>query len=205
MLPLTPQQRRALRAKAHHLSPSVLIGQHGLTPAVLHEIDLALLAHDLIKVKAADDDRDARSAMLEKICAELDCAPVQQLGKMLVLWRPNPERKARKEAPAAARPAKERAATGRRPAGGGDARRQREPEPGDGRRPAGSGDARRPAATGDVRKPRSGDAGRQGKPALKPGAPMPYLSRRGAGRFVEATDEAAQAPATRRRLQTRKR
>ena len=104
MDPLTPIQRRELRAKAHHLEPVVMVGHHGLTPAVLHEIDVALLAHDLVKVRVLSDDRDAREAMLAKACDALDCAPVQHVGKVLVLWRPNPERK--KKAPKAAEPAK---------------------------------------------------------------------------------------------------
>ena len=105
MKALTPTQRRELRAKAHHLEPVVTVGHHGLTPPVLHEIDLALLAHDLIKVRVLGDDREAREAMLAKACEALDCAPVQHLGKVLVLWRPNPERK-KKQAPKAAEPAK---------------------------------------------------------------------------------------------------
>jgi hypothetical protein len=60
---------------------------------VLHEIDVALLAHDLVKVRVLSGDHDAREAMLAQACAALDCAPVQHLGKVLVLWRPNPERK----------------------------------------------------------------------------------------------------------------
>jgi putative YhbY family RNA-binding protein len=100
MNPLDPTERRALRAKAHHLEPVVTIGHHGLTPPVLHEIDVALLAHDLVKVRVLGGDRDAREAMLAQVCATLDCAPVQHLGKVLVLWRPNPER--RKKAPMAA-------------------------------------------------------------------------------------------------------
>jgi putative YhbY family RNA-binding protein len=104
MNPLDPTERRALRAKAHHLEPVVTIGHHGLTPPVLHEIDVALLAHDLVKVRVLGGDRDAREAMLAQVCATLDCAPVQHLGKVLVLWRPNPER--RKKAPKAAEPAK---------------------------------------------------------------------------------------------------
>ena len=91
MDPLTPSQRRELRAKAHHLQPFVTIGQHGLTPAVLHEIDLALLKHELIKVRVFSDARDEREAMLQQACADMDCAAVQHLGKVLVLWRPNPE------------------------------------------------------------------------------------------------------------------
>ena len=91
MNPLTPASRRELRAKAHHLQPFVIIGQHGLTPAVLHEIDLALLKHELIKVRVFSDAREQREAMLDQVCADMDCAAVQHLGKVLVLWRPNPE------------------------------------------------------------------------------------------------------------------
>lgn len=103
MEPLSPAARRDLRAKAHHLEPVVTVGQHGLTPQVLHEIDLALLAHELVKVKVLGDDRAAREAMLAQAAAALDCAPVQHVGKVLVLWRPNPEKKA-KARPAAAPP-----------------------------------------------------------------------------------------------------
>lgn len=106
MNPLTPAARRDLRAKAHHLDPVVMIGQHGLTPAVLHEIDLALMKHELIKLRVLGDDRDARAALLERVCTEMDCAPVQALGKILVLWRPNPEKKKKAAAKAAAKAAK---------------------------------------------------------------------------------------------------
>jgi RNA-binding protein len=91
MLTITPVRRRELRAKAHHLHPVVSVGQHGLTPAVIREIDLNLRAHELIKVRVTSEVRDERRAMLERICAELDAAPVQQIGKLLVLWRPAPE------------------------------------------------------------------------------------------------------------------
>jgi RNA-binding protein len=96
MTELSPAQRRALRARAHHLHPVVAIGQHGLTPAVLHEIDVALTAHELIKVRVFGDDRNARAAIQDEICAALDAASVQHLGKLLVLWRPNPEKTAAK-------------------------------------------------------------------------------------------------------------
>ena len=79
-----------LRAKAHHLHPVVSIGANGLTPAVLHGIDINLTAHELVKVRVFDDDRDARGQLLERICADLDAAPVQHLGKILMLWRPAP-------------------------------------------------------------------------------------------------------------------
>ena len=70
------------------------IGQHGLTPAVLHEIDVALTAHELIKIRVFSDDRDERDALLERICTELDAAPVQHLGKLLIVFRPAPEAEA---------------------------------------------------------------------------------------------------------------
>src|SRR5512143_3698600 len=88
---LTPAARRALRASAHVLRPVVTIGQHGLTPAVVHEIDVALLAHQLLKIRVLDDDRARREALSARICGELDAAPVQHIGKLLVLWRPAPE------------------------------------------------------------------------------------------------------------------
>ena len=100
MPPLEPDRRRALRAKAHHLDPVVTIGHHGLTPAVLHEIDVALSAHELVKVRVTGDDRDARDDLLSRICAELGCAPVQRIGKLLVVWRERPAETRR--APAAA-------------------------------------------------------------------------------------------------------
>jgi RNA-binding protein len=90
MPPLTPAARRALRARAHALRPVVSIGQQGLTAPVLHEIDVALLAHQLIKIRVFDDERARREALLGQICRDLDAAPVQHIGKLLVIWRPEP-------------------------------------------------------------------------------------------------------------------
>lgn len=84
---LSGSARRALRAAAHHLDPVVTIGQAGLTPAVMHEIDVALTAHALIKVRVSSDDRAEREAHLARVCEQLRCEPVQHLGKLLVLWR----------------------------------------------------------------------------------------------------------------------
>ncbi|MEO5764259.1 MAG: YhbY family RNA-binding protein [Casimicrobiaceae bacterium] len=116
---LTPTQRRDLRARAHPLDPVVAIGQHGLTPPVMHEIDVALRAHELIKVRVFGDERAARQALMEGICAELGCAPVQHIGKLLVLWRPNPEKqekaaKARMQQRPAKAPAPHAAAAAKR-------------------------------------------------------------------------------------------
>lgn len=88
MLKLTPAERSTLRAEAHALSPIVIIGEAGLTPAVLKEIDLGLDSHGLIKVRVFGDDRDARVAMYETICDNLRAAPVQHIGKLLVVYRP---------------------------------------------------------------------------------------------------------------------
>jgi RNA-binding protein len=112
MQPLTPAARRALRARAHALRPVVSVGQQGLTAAVLHEIDVALLAHELIKIRVFDDERGRREALLARICRELDAAPVQHIGKLLVVWRPAPERE--DEPRAAAPPARTRPAAARR-------------------------------------------------------------------------------------------
>jgi len=91
MLEISSAQRRDLRAQAHHLSPVVSIAGKGLSPAVLKEIDLALNVHELIKIRVYGDDREARAAYLTEICNQLSCAQVQNIGKLLVVFRPNPE------------------------------------------------------------------------------------------------------------------
>ena len=87
---LTPAQRKEHRALAHHLDPVVLIGGDGLTANVSKEVEAALNAHGLIKVRVFSDDRKAREAMLLQLSEELDAAPIQHIGKLLVLWRPQP-------------------------------------------------------------------------------------------------------------------
>lgn len=94
MQTLTPTQRRALRAKAHALHPVVIIGEAGLSQAVAREIERALKSHDLIKVKVFSDDRELRENMLQQICLNLDAAPVQHIGKILVIYRENPDKPA---------------------------------------------------------------------------------------------------------------
>ncbi len=87
-LHLTPAQRSALRARAHALNPVVMLGHAGLTDAVLLEIERALKAHELIKLKVPEGDSTARAAIQAAICQRLSAAPVQQIGKVLVLYRP---------------------------------------------------------------------------------------------------------------------
>ncbi|HUP97114.1 MAG TPA: ribosome assembly RNA-binding protein YhbY [Usitatibacter sp.] len=93
MSPLSPKRRSELRAEAHQLSPVVIIGDKGLTDEVLAEIERSLKAHELIKVRAATSERDARNVWLETICEKLGANPVQQIGKVFVVYRENPKEK----------------------------------------------------------------------------------------------------------------
>lgn len=87
---LSPRERRFLSARAHHLEPVVTIGHKGITDSVVREVDSALTAHELIKVRADVDDRGARGAMLDDICARTGASAVKQVGKILILWRARP-------------------------------------------------------------------------------------------------------------------
>jgi RNA-binding protein len=81
--------RKALKAKAHKLEPVVRIGAKGLTDEVIAEIDRALRAHELIKVRAAALDRDQRHEAFVSICEKTKAEQVQQVGKVFVLFRKN--------------------------------------------------------------------------------------------------------------------
>mgnify|MGYP002784686468 FL=1 len=87
---LTPAQRKEHRAAAHHLDPVVMIGAEGATAAVEKELGAALNAHGLVKVRVFSDDRAAREALLAELAEKLSAAPIQHIGKLLVLWRPIP-------------------------------------------------------------------------------------------------------------------
>lgn len=88
---LTPARRRELKARAHSLEPVVMIGDKGLSPAVLKEIDVNLNSHELIKIRVAGDDRALRESFLRQVCAALAASLVQHIGKILVIYRENPE------------------------------------------------------------------------------------------------------------------
>lgn len=90
MLQISSAQRRELRAKAHDLNPVVSIAENGLTEGVLKEIEMNLNAHELIKIRVYGDSRENRLAYYEQICAQLSAAPVQHIGKLLVVFRPIP-------------------------------------------------------------------------------------------------------------------
>src|SRR6266581_4202632 len=91
MRPLSPSRRRELKARAHALDPVVLIGGAGLSPSILAEIDRALKSHELIKVRVNGADRPGREVILEEICSRTEAQSVQHIGKILVLFRENPE------------------------------------------------------------------------------------------------------------------
>ena len=91
-VPLTARERAKLKARAHPLEPVVHVGQAGVTDKVAAELDRALTAHELIKVRVSAPDRDAREALCDDIVTRTDAAEVQRVGKVLVLWRPKPEK-----------------------------------------------------------------------------------------------------------------
>ena len=87
-LNVSSDQRAELRSQAHALKPVVLVGAEGLTDAVLKEIKVHLAAHQLIKIRVFGDEREERLAIYADICARLNAAPIQHIGKLLVIWKP---------------------------------------------------------------------------------------------------------------------
>ncbi len=181
MLTLTSAERRALRGQAHHLHPVVAIGQLGLTPSVLREIDVNLRAHELIKVRAFSDIRGERDAMLGQICAKLGAARVQHIGKLLILWRPAPKEPAAKKKPVRTAPARRQRSpvgvaergrqTGSIRASGKAGKTMAKSAP-QARRP------RSPVARAPARPPSTGSVSRRGGPAGVPSAPASRERRR---------------------------
>lgn len=90
MLTLTVSERLALKGRAHALNPIVMIGNAGLTEPVLKEIASSLKIHELIKIKVMAE-RPQREAIMTEICTQLNAAPVQHIGRILVVYQPNPE------------------------------------------------------------------------------------------------------------------
>lgn len=90
-LHLTTRERATLKARAHALEPTLFLGKAGLSPAVIAEAERVLTARELIKVKVADDDRDAREATGLALADATGAAIVARVGKVLILWRPRPD------------------------------------------------------------------------------------------------------------------
>jgi RNA-binding protein len=116
-LKVSSDQRAELRSQAHALKPVVLIGAEGLTDAVLAEIKVHLNAHQLIKIRVFGDEREERIAIYEEICDKLNAAPIQHIGKLLVIWKPEaaaqPASRARRGTLPSAREAAEEAKPGK--------------------------------------------------------------------------------------------
>ena len=90
---LDTARRRQLAAHAHHLNPVVMIGKEGLAKNVIGELDRSLTKHELIKIKLLEADRDQRASLLEQICLLLSATPIKQIGKVLIIYRINPDKK----------------------------------------------------------------------------------------------------------------
>jgi RNA-binding protein len=91
ILETTSAQRRALRARAHALHPVVIVGESGLSASVMQEIDRSLDSHELIKIRVFSDAHATRDTLLREVCDTLSAAPVQHIGKVLVVYRPRPD------------------------------------------------------------------------------------------------------------------
>lgn len=83
--------KKKLKAEAHKLKPVVMVGQAGLTQGIMTEIDLALNAHELIKVKIRAE-RDERKTITEQICSGNNAELVQQIGQISIIYRQNPKK-----------------------------------------------------------------------------------------------------------------
>ncbi len=83
------QIRKKLRTKAHSLKPVIMIGQSGLTEAVLTELNLALDHHELIKVRIRMADRETRKQTAADMCQQTEAELIQSIGQIAVLYRPN--------------------------------------------------------------------------------------------------------------------
>ena len=88
---LSAKERAHLKARAHSLEPVVQTGSAGITDRLVAEVDRALTAHELIKVRIAGDDREARVAAGDELCERTGSAAVHRVGKILILWRPRQE------------------------------------------------------------------------------------------------------------------
>jgi RNA-binding protein len=88
---LTSRQRAELKARAHPLEPTVHIGHGGVQESVVAAVETALTAHELIKVKINDAERDERELIADELSSRTGAAVVQRVGKIVVLWRPRPE------------------------------------------------------------------------------------------------------------------
>jgi RNA-binding protein len=81
--------KQALKAKAHHLKPVVLLGAKGLTSAVIEETNVALTAHELIKIKINGAEKEDRQLIATELCSQLNADLVQLIGNTAIIYRKN--------------------------------------------------------------------------------------------------------------------
>lgn len=101
---LTPAERRDLKARAHPLNPVLMISEAGLSPSVLAEAERCLKSHELIKIRVFSTDRATRDLLLQDLCLRTGAMPVQHIGKVLVIYRKNPEADTPKRKPPVRKP-----------------------------------------------------------------------------------------------------
>jgi RNA-binding protein len=87
---LTARERAHLKARAHALEPVVAVGHAGVTDQLVAEVERALTAHELIKVRIGGADREEREALGSDLASAVDAAVVHRVGKVLILWKPRP-------------------------------------------------------------------------------------------------------------------
>jgi RNA-binding protein len=90
-MPLTDAQRKHLRRLGHDRNPIVLVGQGGISPNLVAELDRALDDHELVKVRARVGDREVRDQLLEELAASTGAELVQRIGHVALFYRPNKE------------------------------------------------------------------------------------------------------------------
>lgn len=123
-LTMNAKERQRLKGEAHKLNPVVLLGAEGLSEAVVKEVERALAAHGLIKVRVPGDDRAELERIFATLADRLSAARVQVIGKVLVLFRPLPDTEAAEPGPAE-RSTKAPARVPKKTAGAGTAQRGR--------------------------------------------------------------------------------
>jgi RNA-binding protein len=89
---LSSAQQRHLRSLAHALKPVVMVGAKGVTDSLVAELDLALAHHELIKIKIAAEDREARDQAVHDLLARVDASLVQRIGNIAVAYRASPDK-----------------------------------------------------------------------------------------------------------------
>ncbi len=89
---VSPALQKHLKGLAHHLKPVVLLGQKGLTDAVVQELREALAHHELVKIRVSAEDREERQAIIEALCEQTEAKLIQRIGHVAVLFKRNHEK-----------------------------------------------------------------------------------------------------------------